>query len=84
MLQIEGEKTYSNSSIDIAYRVVDGFTMKLRDKDGFVIYTEAVPVMGIAKGDKFRTEIISIPLSEIDPAGEYTVRVSELEEAIYW
>ena len=34
--------------------------MKLCDKDGFVIYTEAVYLSGIAKGDKFRTEIIKI------------------------
>jgi len=79
LLQAEGEKTYSNNGIDAIDRVPDGFMIKLCDKDGFVIYTEAVYLSGIAKGDKFRSDIISIPLSEIDPSEEYTVRVSELE-----
>lgn len=83
LLQIEGEKTYSNSSIKTELLVVDGFTMKLCDEEGFVIYTEEVPVRGISKGDKFRTEVISIPLSELDPSQEYTVKVSNLENEIW-
>lgn len=73
IISFSGEKTYGKDGNFM------GFSYKVIDEDGYVVYTDGWGEFGYNTGDKFKNQTFTIYYSYLNGSSNYTVVISDLE-----